>query len=325
MLQKGKRMLPPRTLNGMNFEESAMEKISWYYYFENMTQQAIADLMGISRMRVLKLLDKARQTGVIQFKLRQGSVERLGIERQLIKAFGLKDTFVIPATPGKDSINASIAQAAAMYISERLSPDEIINIGYGDTPNRVLNNLAMMVEHPISCVSLTGGVSYYLPDTRSNVFNAKLYLMPAPLLASSKEMAVAMRQEESLGEIARMLRLASLSVVGIGAMHDSATIIKSGIMSKNDFFYLRMRGAAGDILCHFIDRKGNLVDTTMEDRLISTPLDALKEMKNVIGVAAGDSKVEAIHAVLSGKYLDVLITDEPTASKLLEIENISSD
>ena len=54
----------------MNYEESLMVKTAWYYYFENMTQQAIADRLSISRMRVIKLLEAARQTGVIQFRLR---------------------------------------------------------------------------------------------------------------------------------------------------------------------------------------------------------------------------------------------------------------
>ena len=43
----------------------------------------------------------------------------------------------------------------------------------------------------------------------------------------------------------------------------------------------------------------------------------LKELENVIGVAAGSHKVDAIRAVLRGKYLDVLITDEATALQLL--------
>ena len=44
-----------------DFEENLMMKTAWYYYMENMTQQAIADQMGISRMRVIRLLEKARQ------------------------------------------------------------------------------------------------------------------------------------------------------------------------------------------------------------------------------------------------------------------------
>ncbi len=302
----------------MNYEESLMIKTSWYYYFENMTQQQIADVLGITRLRVIKLLDKARETGIIQFKLRQDGVERIALEKTLMERYGLKDVFVVPAMPGRTDVNENIAKAAAMYVRDRLSENSFINIGYGDTPSRVLNNLATMAQDPISCVSLTGGVNYYLPDTRSNVFNAKLYLMPAPLLASSKEMAEAMRQEASVLEITRMVRLASVSVIGIGPMHESATIIKSGILSKNDFLYLSMKGAVGDVLSHFIDKNGDLLESPVEDRLISTPLVTLRELKNVIGVAAGENKIEAIRATLRGKYLDVLITDEPTAASLAE-------
>ncbi len=302
----------------MNYEESLMIKTAWYYYFENMTQQHISDVMGISRLRVIKLLEKARETGIIQFKLRQDGVDRIQLEKELMEKYKLKDVFVVPAMPGRTEVNENIAKAAALYVSDRLNDNSFINIGYGDTPSRVLNNLATMAQQPISCVSLTGGVNYYLPDTRSNVFNAKLYLMPAPLLASSREMADAMRQEAQVQEITRMVRLSSISVVGIGSMHESATIIRSGILSKNDFLYLSMKGAAGDILSHFVDKDGALIESPVEDRLISTSLNTLKELQNVIGVAAGEAKIDAIRAVLRGQYLDVFITDEPTAAILMQ-------
>lgn len=128
------------------------------------------------------------------------------VERELAAAYGLKDVFVVPSVPDGD-LNETIAKAAAMYISGRLTDNCFINMGYGDTPSRVLNNLATMTERPISCVSLTGGVNYYLPNTRSNIFNIKLYLIPAPLLASTKEMVAAMRNEESVMEISRMVKL----------------------------------------------------------------------------------------------------------------------
>ena len=238
------------------------------------------------------------------------------VERELAAAYGLKDVFVVPSVPDGD-LNETIAKAAAMYISGRLTDNCFINMGYGDTPSRVLNNLATMTERPISCVSLTGGVNYYLPNTRSNIFNIKLYLIPAPLLASTKEMVTAMRNEESVMEISRMVKLSSMTVVGIGGMQDDATILRSNILTKNDFLYLEMQGAVGDVLSHFLDKDGNPVETDIEDRLISTPLATLKELENVIGVAAGSHKVDAIRAVLRGKYLDVLITDEATALQLL--------
>jgi DNA-binding transcriptional regulator LsrR (DeoR family) len=286
-----------------------------------MTQQRISELLGISRMRVIKLLEKARNTGIIQFKLREDSLSRMSVEKRLAKEYKLKDTFIVPSAAEDISANENIARAAAMYISDRLENNTFINMGYGDTQSRILNNLATLAEHPLSIVSMTGGVNYYLPNNMSSIFNAKLYLIPAPLLVSSREVVEAIRNEASVNDIYRMVQLSSLTVVGIGSAADNATIVKSGILSKNDMLYLKMKGAVGDILCHFIDKDGNLVDTNIEDRLISTPLDTLRELNNVIGVAAGDDKVEAIRAALTGGYIDILITDETTAQKLLELDS----
>lgn len=305
----------------MDYEEALMAKAAWYYYFQGLTQQQISERIGISRIRVIRLLEKARQNGIIQFSLRKGNEERLNIENQLMETYGLDDVFVVPSPDDPAQINANIAEAASMYINERLHEGSVINIGYGDTPSRVLNNLATMAEQTITCVSLTGGVSYYLPDARSNVFNARLYLIPAPLLASSKEMADAIHQESSVQEISRMISLAQLTVVGIGSMDQAATIVHSGILNCNDLQYLAMQGAKGDILGHFVDEKGQLIHSSIEDRLIATSTGKLSELNNVIGVAAGRVKAEAILAVLKGRILDTLITDTDTAEAILAVDH----
>lgn len=304
----------------MDYEESLIIKTAWYYYIEDMTQQKISEKLGISRMRVIKLLDKARKNGIIQFRISQDRSQHLKLEQQLIDRFDLKDAFVVPTPPAVSNLNETLAKAAAMYISDRLSENAYINMGYGDTPSRVLNHLATITESPISVVSLTGGVSYYLPNNMSNIFNAKLFLYPTPLMLSSGELCQAIREEACVMEIARMVRLASMTIIGIGGMSDDATIISNGILNKNDFLYLSMQGAVGDLLTHFIDINGNPVSSHIEGRLLSTPLETLRELNHVIGIAGGDSKKEAIRASLNGNYLDILITDEDTAASLIYTE-----
>ena len=313
----------------MNFEEELMAKAAWHYFLEKKTQQQIALLLGVSRIRVIRLLEKAEQTGMIQFAMREDNARRMKLEKRLIESYGLKDSFIIPAPSDMDTgeINDAIAEAAAMYISSRIRPgsragtnvsNEFINFGYGDTTGKILNNLAKKTESLISCISLTGGVSIYLPNARFNVFNARLFLIPAPMIVSSKEMLDAITAEPSVQEIVRMISLASFTIVGIGGMNDEATILKSGLLSKNDFLYLKMQGAAGDILCHFFDKQGNALVTSLEDRLVSTPLETLKSLSNVTGVAAGENKREAVKGALALNLLDILITDEGTAQWLIE-------
>lgn len=304
-------------MNGdFSYEEMLMVKTAWYYYIENYTQQKIAELLGISRIRVIRLLEKARQNGIVSFRIRQDNNRRMQVEKELIARFSLNDAFVIPVGDGLER-NESLAQAAAMYIGDRLSDNTFINMGYGDTPSRILNHLARSTEHLINAVSLTGGVSYYLPNTQSSVFNARLHLIPSPLILGSPELVEVMLQEESVQRIQKMSRVAKMTVVGIGSMAANATIIQNGILTKEDFLLLEMQGAVGDILSHFIDKNGNPIQSGVEQRLLSTPLEKLRKMHNVIGVAGGEDKIDAIHAVLTGRYLNVLITDEATAEAVL--------
>ncbi len=302
----------------LDYENILMIRAAWYYYMENYTQQRISELLGVSRARVIGLLEKARQTGVIQFRIRQDGNRYIKAEQDLISRFGLKDVFTVPKADSLANLNESIAQAAAMYIIRRLKGGDFLNVGYGDTPSRVLNHLAMAAEEPLNMVSLTGGVNYYLPNTSSNVFNARLYLIPSPLLLSSQKLRDSMRQEPVVEEVYRMIPLSRMSVIGIGSMSREATILKNGVLNENDFTILKLQGAVGDLLSHFVDREGKLISVEQDRQLMSTSLEDLRMLENVIGVAGGLSKVDAILAALRGGYVDILITDEETAQALLE-------
>lgn len=302
-----------------DYEKNLMIKIAWYYYMENMTQQAIADQLNITRMRVIKLLEKARQTGVVQFRISSSLDARRDLETKLMEKYHLRDCYTVPTNPNETGKNDTIARAASIYIANHVRENSYINFGYGDTTSKTIEYLARNLETAVSFVSLTGGVGYYLPKSESNIFNAKLYLIPSPIIMSSAQMADAIRKESSVQEVTDMIRLASMTVVGIGGMDDAATIVKSSILNPSDFRLLAMKGAVGDVICHFIDKNGGLVDTEVDSRLVSVPLSTLKELENVIGVAAGKHKIPAIHAALTGGYMDILITDEETAAQLCRI------
>ena len=299
------------------FEEDLMSKIAWYYYIDNLTQQQIADQVGIPRLRVIKLLEKARQYGIIQFKIAENNAH-VAMENAIAKRFGIKDVFIVPSATGMENRNEALAQAAAIYIANRLSDNAFINMGYGDTTCRVLNHLANNSSTRISVVSLTGGVSYYLPNTFSHVFNARLYLTPAPFVMSTKEMVEAINNEPAVREIAEMVPLSAMTIIGIGGMDENATTVRTGMVTAKDLRYLAMQGAVGDVLCHFLDINGDPVESPIDDRLITTPLETLAKQNNVIGVAGGENKVNAIIGALNANILDILITDQDTAELIIK-------
>ena len=292
-------------------------KAAWYYYMEDNTQAQIAEVMGVSRAKVIRLLEEARAQGLVQFSFRKNDSQRVSAEQLLIDRFGLKDAFVVPTPLDSSAINQSIAQGAAHYVSDHLREDGYLNIGYGDTVSRMLGFLAKNREESLNVVSLTGGVSYYLPSVGTTAYSMHLFLTPSPLVVSSRQVRDALLDEKSLQDVSTMTEYADMSVVGIGAAVEGATVLRNGILNEGELTVLKMQGAVGDVLNHFMDKDGNLIQTEIEDRVISTDLDKLRQLKNVVGVAGGKDKVTAIKAVLNGGYLNVLITDSDTAAELL--------
>ncbi|TLG81019.1 sugar-binding transcriptional regulator [Vagococcus zengguangii] len=302
------------------YNYSLLTKVAWLYYIEEMTQKDIGEQLGLSRIKIIKMLEEARIKNIVQFKFSTFDRLKIEAEKKLIKKYNLKDVYIAPSFSNDDE-NNTLSLAAAMYIDDLIKDNTYISMGYGKTVSKVLNNLANLSEKDISIISLTGGVAPYLPNNQSKVFNAKLYLLPTPLFMSSKETAKNIRKELAVKEILDMATLSKLSVVGIGGMDDEATVLESHILNNNDFIKLKMQGAVGDILMHFIDSNGNLVQSEIEEKLVSTNLDDLKTHENVIGVAAGREKITAIKAALIGKYIHTLITDEETAQLLIKGEN----
>lgn len=292
-------------------------KAAWYYYMEDSTQAQIAEVMGVSRAKIIRLLEEARAQGIVQFSFRKNDSQRVSAEQLLIDRFGLKDAFVVPTPLDSSAINQSIAQGAAHYVSDHLREDGYLNIGYGDTVSRMLGFLAKNREESLNVVSLTGGVSYYLPSVGTTAYSMHLFLTPSPLVVSSRQVRDALLDEKSLQDVSTMTEYADMSVVGIGAAVEGATVLRNGILNEGELTVLKMQGAVGDVLNHFMDKDGNLIQTEIEDRVISTDLDKLRQLKNVVGVAGGKDKVTAIKAVLNGGYLNVLITDSDTAAELL--------
>ena len=299
-------------------------KAAWYYYMENYTQHQIAEAMGLSRAKVIRLLEDAKTDGIIQFNFRKDDSTRVSLEKNLIAAYGLNDAFVFPTPLNEAALTHTISRAAALYVSDHLRPGGYLNIGYGDTVSSMLGYLAKEHEDPINVVSMTGGVSYYLPSVSSTAYAMHLFLIPSPLIVSSSEVRDALLGEKSIQEIYAMTEHADMSVVGIGAAVEGATVLRNGIIRESELAILKMQGSVGDVLNHFYDSEGNPITTEIENRTISTDIEKLRTMKNVVGVAGGSEKVAAIKAVLRGGYLNVLVTDSKTAEELLLASTSSS-
>ncbi|WHY97316.1 sugar-binding transcriptional regulator [Peribacillus simplex] len=305
----------------MTYENDLIVKIAWQYYIEGLTQNEISKSLNLSRMKVIKYLEKARTNNVIQFKINLEELDNLTIQNKIKEKYNLKDIYIVPTS--HDNTFDSLTIAAAQYIEDRITSDTMISIGYGEAVSKTLGHLQISTKYKITFVSLSGGVKFYMPtaiDTRSDYYtnpNYNHYIVPTPLLVSSKDIADHLLEEKPVKKILEMIPYSNITLIGIGALNDRATLVKEGYLNTNDFEILKTKGAVGDLLSQFYDINGHVLDLDFHKNLISTEIVVLKSLNHVVAVAGGLDKKDAIIGALKGGYIDVLITDELVAQSLV--------
>ncbi|QHS23438.1 sugar-binding transcriptional regulator [Virgibacillus sp. MSP4-1] len=305
----------------MSYEQDLIVKTAWKYYNEGLTQNEIAESLNLSRMKVIKYLEKAKTNNIIQFKINLNKLTNIDLQHKIKQKFSLKDVYIVPSS--SQSTATSLTIAAAQYIEDRITSDTMINIGYGEAVSKTLGHLNISTKYKVTFVSLSGGVKFYMPtaiDTASDYYtnpNYNHYIMPSPLLVSSDNLAEQMQNEKPIRKISEMIPHSHITVIGIGALNDRATLVKEGYLDKNDMEIIKSKGAVGDLLSQFYDINGNVLDLDLHKKLISTEIELLKSLNHVVGVAGGIEKKEAIAGALKGGYIDVLITDESVAQSLV--------
>jgi lsr operon transcriptional repressor len=308
-------------------EEALLSRVAWYYHHDGLTQHEVGRRLGLSRIKVSRLLEKGKRTGIIGITIHSPHRGCLALETRLRETYGLNAAIVIPPLePGADDpivhVNERLAQAAASYLMNFLREGGLLAIGWGDTVTRTLNRLGYLLGNSgASVVTLTGGVSTYLHMIGG--LNAalgqahRLAMIPSPLVVSDAATAAALLREPAVRDVLALTTNASFALIGIGAMNENASFVRGGYVSTADMERYRRQGAVGDVLGRFFDESGAVLDLELHDRIVGIDLDTLAALPFVIGVAGGPQKVAAIRGVLARGALDMLITDEPTARAVL--------
>ena len=144
-------------------------------------------------------------------------------------------------------------------------------------------------------------------------------VIPTPIVASTPELAAALKAEPAIQAVLKQACDVDQAIVGVGTPTADATIVQMGYLAADDVRALHEHHVAGDILGQFFDAAGRVVKLPIHDRRIGIDLADLAQIPKVTGVAGGLHKVEAILGALRGGFLDVLVTNELTALRLLEL------
>ncbi|MEO6928203.1 MAG: sugar-binding transcriptional regulator [Casimicrobiaceae bacterium] len=299
-------------------------RAAWLYYIEGLTQEAIAAAMDLSRAKVIRLLAAARDQGVVRTHIDAKGSGQLALERELVAAFGLDEAVVAPA-PAADAAGAAVVgHAAGSYLAEQVRDGMSLGVGWGETLSMSLKSLNAGPFSHFSVISLLGGMTHSRAVNPSAVarriadaFGAECFQLTAPVFVASEATRSALWAEPTLDDLLQRARKADLAVVSVGDVSRSSTLFREGLLPRSELASLVAAGAVGEVLCHFLDADGKVVDHPVSRRVIAIALDDLRRVPRVVIAAGGRRKVTAIRVALKATGARVLVTDESAARGLL--------
>lgn len=312
-------------MKDLDRKASDMARSAWLYYAEELTQGQIAEKLGISRSTVIRLLQRARQIGLVTISLSESS-DIFEVERDLEAHFGLKKVRIVPDAEDGDMQRRWIGKVAAETLQEMARRDSVIAVSWGQTLRSMADSLQGEASAPgMQIVALIGGLHnadkgtnpYEVADLVGQFFGAPARALYAPVYVRNAETAAGLVSDPGLAEALDMARRAALVVFGIGTLEDDATMLRLGYVNATEKDFLRRQGAVADIACRWIDAEGTPVALPHTIHPIGISLNDLKQIPDRLMVAGGERKLDAIRACLRGGYATHLITNEGIAVALL--------
>jgi DNA-binding transcriptional regulator LsrR (DeoR family) len=301
-------------------------RAAWMYFIEQMTQNEIAEVLGVGRVTIVRMLADARARSEVKIAIESELVEIVRLERELEKTFGLQQAFVAPlSTPDADPIPA-IAARTGSFLSDTMKSGMRVGVGWGRTLFSSLPFISAKALPDFKVISLLGGVGVARQINPAEfawrfaqVFQGEGYLIPAPAVVDSVETKVALVERCGLQDIFRMTEDLDAVLLSIGGIRSATTFYRGGFLKETQREELIALGAVGDVLFHPFDIDGRIVDHPINGVVMSVDVDRLRKAPIRILTSGGQEKIEALLGAMNLIAPTVLITDEESARRMLEM------
>ena len=300
-------------------------RAAWLYFIENLTQQEIAECLGISRVKVVRLIKEAREKGIVEIKIQSPISENLLLEGEVRSLYHLTNVVTTLPEEEEEPLYKVLAWTACQILEQRMKPGIKIGIGIGRTTSYLSDFFAPYKQADCTFISLAGGLTSreIVDDSYETLFKlAKLsggdakYIY-APFLVSNSEIRDAMLQDKAVEDVLNQARNTEIAIFSVGIPDDFALLHQYNLITDEELSGILGLGAVGDVLGRFFNESGKEIFTGYRDRVIGLTIDELLAIPVRILVAGGAKKHRAIQAALIGRIANILVTDVTTAKWLL--------
>jgi DNA-binding transcriptional regulator LsrR (DeoR family) len=294
------------------------------YYLDGRSKVEIAEEFGLSRFKVARLLDAARESGLVRIEIRhQGEID-VDLSARLQDRFGLQHSVVVD-TPDDDaeSLRGRLGREAARLLAEILTPGDVLGLVWARAVSAMARELPPLPGTPVvqlsGALSLPGG-----PDTSVDVVRdvagrsgGVAHVFYAPLTVPDAATARALRGQPEVARAFSQLPSVTKAVGGVGLWEAGQSTLYD-TSSEHDRRALRELGVCADISGVFLSADGEPVPTELADRMIAISAEEMRTIPEVIVIPYGIRKAPAVRAALRSGLVGGIVTHATLARAVLD-------
>lgn len=308
-----------------NHESRMMIKAAWLHYKENMTQGQIAKRMGIQRVKVNRLIQLAKQKGLVQINIKAPILTYSEVEEDLVNKFGLIESVVVMEGSSVDSQYEILGQGTADWLMNNIKPNMDIGISLGRTLSYLPESYFSSTDVKCNFVDIIGGISsfnsnfssYNVTSRMAERFHGQAVRLNAPTVVSSPDVLSIIKNEPFVAEVLNRARNCQIIILSCGTVDESALLYMNGFLKKEELEHLERQGAVGDVQANFLDINGDIINSPLDNRVVTLTLDEIIHIPHRVLVASGNEKVQIIRTALKKGIFNILVTDVNTAKAVL--------
>ncbi len=300
----------------------------WYYYVGGMTQQQVAEKLGLTRLRVNRIIGQARADGLVRFDIRMPIAGCIALAEALRERFGLAEAVVVPALDSVEETQRAVGEAAGTLLDTMLRPGVDLGLGWGRTLWAGVRNLTARRLADADVVTLMGSLTrgsgintIGVATAVANRIAAECHYLAAPIYCPSTDIRAALLSHPGLEEVLARASAVDIAMISAGDL-SSRSILASTSIVAHELEGLRRAGAVGDVLGTFLDVDGRPVDHSLRERVVGLSPDTFAAIPVRILASGGLHKHPIIRATLLGPTVTHLVTDEAVARRLLAEDGI---
>jgi len=305
--------------------KAQLSKVAQLYYIEKISQHLIAKHMSVSVASVSRALDKARKMGIVQFTIQADPDDFSQTEVAVEQAFGLNECLLVPSFERVEHVYVAMGRVLAEVLSRVLHPGEILGLSWGETLKAIGESMPALPIGGVDVVPIIGALGTIdtgiYPGSLARAFAEKVggtpYLVNTPAIVSSEAVRRSLMSDSGFQQILEMWRRLNVVILGAGDLGQDSSMYRANIFGAAELDSMQAAGGFAACNFHILDRAGRPVPSEVADRVVKISLSDLQRVERRILIATGQTKVDAIRAVLKSKLANALITDVESAQALL--------